>query len=363
MMERRRVNREQQPARSVIPGPRDERLVKMFEADRVWNGVTTTRNGRVFVTFTQADRLGPQLMEIGPNGRQTPYPDAAWNAGIADGDVPNRFVQVNALRIGPDGALWFIDAGAPAVGKPAVRGGARLFRVDLQRNEIARIYHLADVAGPNSFVDDFRFNGPRVYLTDAGMPGLIVLDLATGHARRVLDNHPATIDDKDLIADGRVLADPDGKPVRVHADQLEVSPDGTILYFQPASGPISKVPTRLLDDASLPPAELAGQVETFVKVPTTGGTAIDAQGNIYLGDEEWRRILHITPQGKTTVLVADPRLAWADAMWIDADGFLWIPTAQIHLAPGMNRGRNEVNYPVAIYRMQIGLGPSPIDHD
>ena len=336
-------------------------LEKMFESDRVWNGVTTTRSGRVFVTMTQADHPGYQLQEILADRSMRPFPDAAWNQGIRGGDVASRFVQVNSLRIGPDGALWFIDGGAPAAGKPAVKGGARLFRVDLGTNRIDRTYTLDSVVGGDSFADDFRFNGRKAYVSDAGMPGLIVLDLDSGEARRVLDNHPSTVS-KPLKADGRALMDDKGKEVRVHADQLEVSPDGSVLYFQPASGPISKVATRWLDDPAVDAATLASHVEHFVDVPTTGGTAIDAEGNIYVADEEQRRILRVTPQGAISTLMADERLVWADAMWIDAEGYLWIPGAQMNRTPGMNHGRNEVEYPVAIYRMHLGIGPSPIDH-
>jgi hypothetical protein len=47
---------------------------------------------------------------------------------------------------------------------------------------------------PRSYVDDIRFNGGRAVITDAGEAALIVLDLETGHSRRVLANHPSTIE-------------------------------------------------------------------------------------------------------------------------------------------------------------------------
>ena len=49
-------------------------------------------------------------------------------------------------------------------------------------------------------------------------------------------------------------------------------------------------------------------------------------------------------------------------MWIDDDGFLWIPSTQQNLTPGFTGGKQTVNYPVWIYKMQIGARPAPNDH-
>jgi sugar lactone lactonase YvrE len=346
----------------VLPTQQDPRLVAAYQADRVWNGVTTTRDGRVFVGFPQADRPGVRVAEIMRDGSFRAYPNAVWNGGVQNGDVGDAFVLINSLRIGPEGDLWLVDAGAPGIGKPALKGGARLFRINVGANEMTRIYDLSSVAGPRSFVDDVRFNGRMAYLTDAGMPGLIVLDLQTGAARRVLENDRSTTDQRAMYADGRMLVDPEGHEVRVHADQLEVSPDGATLYYQPASGPMWRVPTSALDDVTMEPAAVARRVQPFADTPTTGGTAIDAQGNIYVADENNRRILRYAPDGSASTLVADPRLVWVDAMWIDHNGDLWMPAAQLNLVPGMNRGVGAVHYPVVIYKMRIGIGPPASDH-
>jgi sugar lactone lactonase YvrE len=107
---------------------------------------------------------------------------------------------------------------------------------------------------------------------------------------------------------------------------------------------------------------MGGRVETWVDTPTTGGTAIDADGVIYLSDTNRRRILTITPDRQVETLIADPRLIWSDAMWIDHDGFLWIPAAQLNRTPGAAGGQQRVNYPVWIYKIAIGAGPPARDH-
>lgn len=100
---------------------------------------------------------------------------------------------------------------------------------------------------------------------------MIVLDLASGQARRVLDRHPSTVSDRPVSAEGKPMHGPDGKPLHIHADQLEMSPDGRWFYYQPSSGRMSRIETRYLDEPSLPGAEFARHVETFADTPSTGG--------------------------------------------------------------------------------------------
>ena len=340
----------------------DDRLIPAYQSNRIWNGVTVTPAGRIFAAFTSAEGPGLQLGEIDSTGHATPYPTAAWNGWKPGDDPAMAFVHVNSIRIGPDGNLWVVDAGAPGIGKPTVPNGARLIRFDLVKNAVDHIYPLGAGVKPQSFIDDVRFSGNSAYLTDAGAPGLLVLNLTTGVVRRVLDGDPSMTDHRPMKADGKILRDEKGRELRLHADQLEVSADGH-LYYQPASGPMSRIAIRWLDDATLDPATLTTYVEPWIDTPTSGGTAIDAQGNIYLSDPNLRRILKIAPDKTVTTLIQDPRLVWSDAMWIDHDGFLWIPATQQNLTPGFNGGKkNGVRYPVWIYKMQIGVGPLPGDH-
>jgi len=345
-----------------LPTQKDPRLIPVFHADRVWNAVTTTRDGRVFVGFPGADGPGVQLEELTPDGHGHPYPDAAWNGWKPGQDARSSFVHINAIRIGPDGVLWVIDAGAEGMGKPAVPGGARIIGFDLFSNRVARIYPLAGATREKSYIDDIRFSGNRGYITDAGAPGLIVLDLKTGAVRRVLDQDPSTMAHRPMRADGRIVRDKQGKELQLQADQIEISPDGSYVYYQPACGPLARIQRHWLDDATLSPSALASHVEAWLDTPTSGGTAIDANGNIYYGDADRRRILKITPDKSISTLVADPRLIWSDAMWIDHQGFLWIPATQQNLTPGFNDGRQAVHYPVWIYKMQIHARPAPNDH-
>jgi sugar lactone lactonase YvrE len=333
------------------------KLISEFSSDTlIMNGVATTPAGRRFVVVQPLKSGQPEVAEI-TDGTAHPYPDARWNSWRDGEDGHRAFVGVNALRVGPDGALWIVDRGAPGIGKPLTQGGPKVVRIDLGTNQMTRVYDLAAVAQDRSFVDDIRFNGAHAYLTDAGRPALIVLDLENGEARRVLENHPSTIAMRPLLAEGRPLVYRDGTPVVIHADQLEVSTDGRWLFYQPCSGLMSRIETRLLDDPSLSDATLASGVERFANTPSTGGTAIDATGAIYVSDTDQSRILKVTSDGRISTVIADPRLVWVDAMWIDDAGKLWMPAAQLNRTASLNHGKDAVHWPVTVYSISIGAKP------
>lgn len=332
-------------------------LTSMLTTDLVFNGITRSRDGRLFSPFQRQEK--GRGLELGEwvDGRPVAYPDAAWNAWKSGDDPTKAFVGVNAIRIGPDGDLWVVGKGAAGLGEAPLPGGPKLVQIDLAANRVRRIYDLTAANTTKSFIDDFRFNGRRAYLTDAGQPGLVVLDLDTGALRRVLDGHPSTVAQRRLTGEGRDLADESGRPIYIHADQIEVSPDSRILYYQPCTGPLYRIETRWIDDPAVTDDERGRHVAVHAEIGSTGGTAIDAAGTIYASDTDRLRILRVAPDGTVTTLIEDPRLVWGDAMWLDEDGGLWIPAAQMNRTKAMNGGVDRVAYPTTIYRLALGAKP------
>ncbi|MCJ2015196.1 major royal jelly family protein [Methylobacterium sp. J-076] len=347
------------PGLAADTPPGEGALKPMLQSDSlVFNGVTRAQDGRVFSPFQRQTK--DKGIELGEwrDGKPVAYPNEAWN-GWKQGDDPAKaFVAVNAIRMGPEGDLWVLDKGAAGMGEAPLPGGPKLVQIDIATNAVRRVYPLQAATTDKSFIDDFRFNGRKVYLTDAGQPGLVVLDLDSGTLHRVLDNHWSTIAQRPLTGQGRVLRDDKGKLLAIHADQLEVSPDGKTFFYQPCTGPLYSIETRWLDDEKAGDAEREKHVKLFAPTVATGGTAIDAAGNIYASDTDALRILKIAPDGSTSTLVQDPRLVWVDAMWIDDEGGLWIPAAQMNRTPAMNGGESSaVKFPTTIYRLQFGAKP------
>ncbi len=338
---------------------RTNTLYSIYQFKRPCNGITFDGTGHAFVAFPPPEGNAPMMRVAKVDNRMQSiaYPDESWNDWTPGKPADAKFVFANSLRVAGDGLLWIVDTGTPGLGKPTVKGGPKLVAIDTQSNKAVRTIHLDSVTNEKSFLDDVRFNGAHAYATDAGWPGLIVIDMQTGNARRVLNEHPSTVDARPMFANGKKMLKEDGTEVRVHADQLELSPDGATLYYQPASGPMSKIATKYLDDASLNDSQLATHVESFFDSPTTGGTCIDADGNVYISDCDHQRILKVSPKGKATTVAQDDRLQWGDAMWIDREGNLWIPAAQLNRTPGMNHGINDVKEPVQIFKFPIRAKP------
>lgn len=343
------------------PGaPAASTLITVGESNIIWNGVATSNN-RVFVCYPRNDgSAGIRIGELLSNGTVQPYPNTDWNSwtpGTGTAETAQKFVRANSIRFGPDGYLWIVDTGTPKTDGAVVPNGPKLIAVDISTNQVVKSIPLDGVALEKSFVDDLRFNGSYIYVTDAGVPALIVHNTQTGQSRRTLENDSLTTQRRPLYGEGKILYKPNGDLVKLHADQMEVSPDGSTYYFQPASGPLYSVPTSALNDASLSSADLAKQVKLFYDTPTTGGTAMDADGNIYLNDANAKKMIKITPSGQASTVLQDERLVWGDAMWIDNDGYIWIPAPQMNRTPEFNRGVSVVQFPVKLYKLKIDVKP------
>ncbi|KAK5999249.1 Ankyrin-3 [Cladobotryum mycophilum] len=97
---------------------------------------------------------------------------------------------VGACRVGPDGALWIVDTSSPDFGKPAMLpNDPKPIKIDIMKHAVSRVYLLGNVSGSNSLIDDVRFNpaSRKAYLTDAGSPIIIILNLESSDVQRVLE--------------------------------------------------------------------------------------------------------------------------------------------------------------------------------
>ncbi len=354
----------QAPANKSSPVAPSDRLASIAHTDgQIWNGVVVAPDRRVFVVSPRIDgNSGASLSTINSQGGLVAYPDAAWNGwNIADAkaDPAHAFVGLNAIHLAPDNSLWVVDTGIPGFGKAPVPGATRLLRIDLASNLVTRSYVLPpEVLRPKSMIDDVRFNHGQAYTTDAGAPGLIVLDVARGSARRLLDRDPSTTAQRPIVVDGEVLKGSDNKPVMIHADQLEVTPDGKYLYYQPLPGPMYRIRTALLDDAKASPQAVSAGVEFWYDTPALGGTAIGADGTLYLNDIENDSVLSLTPDRVLTTIIRDARLHWADAPFLH-DGTLTLPVSQLDRAAAFHHGKSQVRFPVELFDLHLVPARSP----
>ena len=343
----------------------DPRLKLALSIDRPSQGFSISPEGRIFFQLTTFDgSSGPGLVERQANGSLSPYPNEQWNSWKSGVDPTTAFVSVAAQRVGPDGQLWVIDNGYATDG--VLADGVKVVTFDLTTNQVTRIYPFGNLTHSDSLLDDIRFNGRVAYLTDAGAAAIIALDLDTGRGRRLLQNQPSTYGYMPTSGEGYLMRNSSGGFNFIHADQLEVSPDGKNLHFQTTAGGMSVVPTKYLNaalyDDSITDTELAKHVEPFAATLCSGSTATDAKGNIYISDTNRLNILKISTNGTTSVFLHDPRLVWIDGMWLDGQKRLWLPAAQFNRAPEWHNGTNLIQKPIRIYTIDVEEGPAAIDH-
>jgi sugar lactone lactonase YvrE len=333
-------------------------LVVVAESrEMIWNAVATD-GSRIFVAGPRwTGAKGPSVAVIDRSAPPMPYPDVAWNSWTPGADTTKTFIDVNALHRDDSGGIWVIDTGSPDFGADPLPGGAKAIHINLASNRVERIYPLGpEVVQPGSYVDDIRFHGDHAYLTDAGHPGLIVLDLKSGGARRVLDGARAVtaLADRPIVLDGKVLKAPDSAPLRVNSDPLEVSPDGRYLYFGPLEGPWSKIETEWLDDPSIAPDALAAKVEFWADLPPVGGTAMDRDGSLYFTDLAENSLKRRSPDGAITTVIRDPRLHWVEAPFIDPEHVTWLPVPQLDRVALFNAGKSQIQWPVQLFMLDLG---------
>src|SRR3978361_1539104 len=199
-----------------LVGTRDSRLQSVTTFDHQVTGVTVAPDGRIFVNFPRWTEDTPaSVAELMPAGSARASPNEEWKAGgsarMSEVSPSDHFVCVQSVVADRRGSLWVVDPAAPDAEK-TVKGGPKVVEIDLKSNNVKRIFPMAaDVAGPASYLNDIRIapDGRFAYLTDSGSPGgLVVLDIESGQAWRVLSDDPST------QFDPSVTVMTDGQPLR-----------------------------------------------------------------------------------------------------------------------------------------------------
>ncbi|MDN3589091.1 SMP-30/gluconolactonase/LRE family protein [Methylobacterium adhaesivum] len=339
------------PATAQPAPPPGNALTKVASFEHQVTGVTVSRDGRIFVNFPRwTEDTAVSVAEV-KDGKVVPFPDAAWNSWrnakkdeVSPGD---HWICVQSVVASPDGNVWVLDPAAPAMGA-LVPGGPKLVEIDLKTNRPARTIAFDETVAPQgSYLNDVRFapDGKTAYLTDSGAKGaLVVVDLDSGKARRVLDGDPSTQPDKGVTVtyDGKPLRRPDGRGVEFAADGIALSPDGKTLYWQAIKGKtLYSLPTEALaggvTQALMPTAladkSLAGRIETVGENGPADGLIISRHdGRMYITSpqDDSIKVRDLSAKGAATAtVIKDARLRWPDTFGEGPDGTLYVTTSRI----------------------------------
>jgi sugar lactone lactonase YvrE len=333
------------PAAQLEHHRADARLQQAARFEHQVTGVTVSENGRIFVNFPRWTEDSPvSVAELMKDGSLRPYPNEQWNAWRNvrrdELDPSDHWVCVQSVVADGRGSVWVVDPAAPAV-NGLVPGGPKLVRIDLATDRVAQVVRLGqDVAIPGSYLNDVRFSmdGRHAYLTDAGQRGaLVVVELASGKARRVLDGHPSTQPEKGVVVntDGKPLRYPDGRKVLFAADSIALSSDGAWLYWKALTGhTLYRIQTAVLTGKGFAGGDVSSQVQTYGKVGPTDGLWIGrGTDTLYVTSIEDNAIkardLSHGPDGRLRTVLQDPRLRWPDTFSQGPDGDLYVTTSRI----------------------------------
>lgn len=333
----------------VLPRSPGWRLTSVATSQRRWTGIAVSRTVRIFVSFPRwSGDLDVSVGEVLPDGTVRSFPPGEWNHWYTGTDPTRRLVCAQSLVTDDADHLWILDAGY-AVLEGFVPGAAKLVEVDLANDAVLRTVPFDSTVAPRgSYLNDVRVDlrAGVAYLTDSGLGALVVVDLASGRARRVLADHPSTKwEHTALVLAGEPWLRAGGALPEIHADGIALSPDGRFLYYQALCGrTLYRVPAAALRDTALAGEELGRRVETVGRTGAADGLAFDRAGNLYLSAIEADAIHRLTAGGRLETVIHDPRIEWPDSFAPGPDGALYFTTSRLHLAPDPAR-------PCAVFKL------------
>ncbi|MDB5109430.1 MAG: hypothetical protein JWR67_544 [Mucilaginibacter sp.] len=187
-----------------------EKLQQVF-TDNTYQltGIAVSARGRMFINYPLwSATYKYAVVEVLPNGSVKPYPDEEMNSWKKGEDGKNKWVCVQAVYIDDNDYLYVVDPAAPML-NVVYQNSNKVVKIDLKTNKIVRTYFFTGTTDNHSYINDIRVDTKKqiAYLTNSGEGGIVILNLATGKTRQVLQSHKSVLPDPNFkfIIDGHVL--------------------------------------------------------------------------------------------------------------------------------------------------------------
>ncbi|MFO7938928.1 MAG: L-dopachrome tautomerase-related protein, partial [Bacteroidales bacterium] len=302
------------------PSVPTSKLDVVAATDQQWTGVAVSSKGKVFVNFPYwTEEANISVAEI-IDGEPVAYPSLDWN----NRNRAEAFQAVQSVVIDNADRLWVLDTNNPRFGG-VQDPGPSLYQFDLTNNKMVNRYTFPQEAYTSqSYYNDVRIDVQQeiAYITDSGEGAIVVLNLKTGKARRLLENHASVKHETDyLMCSGNKWQG------AVDADGIALTPDGKWLYYIALSShTLYRAPTDALRDSTLSATELAKAVEKVMAVPATDGMLFDNEGNLWMGGLENNAINQLANNGTLYRVVQDSSLKWVDSFSQMGDGEIYFTT-------------------------------------
>lgn len=310
--------------------------------------ITVTPQGRVIITQQPLDGPALRVVEVKPDGSKVPFPNLDWADGPETGKV--GIASTIGIKTDSQGVVWMLDMGSKT-------SPAQLVAWDSVGNKLHKVIAIpADVTRPISFLQDFALDETRgkIYIADmtftapasATQPAFIVVDIATGKARRVLESSAALMPvEHDVVIKGALMGfkGEDGKPAawKLGLNAIAIDPAFDNVYFGTINGDtVFRLPAAALADDAQDDAALAKQIQRYADKRPNDGFIVDGKGRVITGDVEASAIGVSTPEGYKVIAQDDLRLAWPDGFAFAPDGTLFVTANQLNAHPALNRGKD-----------------------
>jgi sugar lactone lactonase YvrE len=350
------------PPRTTTPAELDPDMAEIVaNLDHPPGNVAVSAEGRVFITFHPDGRGSIKVAEL-VNGRPRPYPDAAFQT---EREGAPWFDTPLSIRIDRQGRLWVLDLANHGLGEP------RVLAFDLASGRVVHEHRFAeDIAPLGSHLNDFQVDpaGEHIFIADASIvgksPALVVYDIATSEARRVLENHESVAPPERAIS-------VEGEPqviwglftINPGVDSIALDRRGEWLYFAAMTADrFSRVSTADLLNESLAPAELGERVESLREKTVSDGITIDDEDNVYVTNPEHSAIVAWRTDELMRTLLIDPRFRWPDGFSFGPDGWLYFTCSALqHVIMQPDEAIAE-HAPYQVYRVQLEGVTAPPGH-
>ncbi|MEL6449460.1 MAG: L-dopachrome tautomerase-related protein [Pseudomonadota bacterium] len=325
----------------------------VFEYAEPIGGIAVGDRERVFFTVHSASRpQGNQLLRI-EDGIAAPFPD-----GAAQQD---DFITPLGLALDGNNRLWVLDHGKHGTAP------ARLMAFDADSGERVHEHSFDGATAPRgSFLQSLAVtrDGATVYVADTSLfrrkPALIVYDVASGTARRVLEQAmPVTSQGYRIEARGKRMQFFGGLfSVMPGIAGVALDADERWLYLAATSHDgLYRVATEMLGDPAVAPQTLEGSIERYSDKPLSAGVAIDDAGDLLVTDIENGSIIRISDDRRPRAFAAPEDLRWPSGVAVSDDGALWYGDSALQDYLFGSPEQVEAGAPYRIYRTRTEPAP------
>jgi len=330
-------------------------LERVLQYPEPIGNVAVSSDGRIFFTVHPESRpQGNKLLEW-VAGAALPYPSGSVQ--------PHLFNTVLGITIDQQQRLWSIDHGRQGFGEP------RLLAFDLRTGELVHDYKFTkEIAPLGSFLQDIRVSpdGRNVIISDGSIlrknPALIVYDVPTRNARRILEEHESVIAEnlliqnsiKDLSFFGGLFT------LKGGVNGIAIDPKNEWLYFAAINnGGLYRIRMEHVVDALLPKNELHSLVERYSDKPLSDGLSVDLDGNIYVTDVEHNAISIVSNDRQPQTLMRSSDIRWASAISFGPGGYLYVADSAFPELLLQTKEHIDTQGPFSIFRIKTGHAGTP----